>query len=76
MSRSRVDDPFVKCPYWRGICSDKTVRCEGFVMGSEIRLVFNDRQGRRSYKRAFCNTSFTRCPIYRANEEEKYGDDD
>ena len=76
MSKSRTEDQFIKCPYWRGFCNDKVTRCEGFVCGSEVRIVFKDKAGRRSYKRAFCNTSFYRCPIYRANQEEKYGDDD
>lgn len=65
------------CPYWRGWFESLTIRCEGFVDHSELRMRFESRQARVSYEKAFCERmTYWRCPICRAVEEVKYGDDE
>ena len=75
-SKSRVNSDKVKCPFWRGYYESTTIRCEGFVEGSEVRVQFETRQGRYSYEKAFCRRGYWLCPLARACEEEKYGDED
>lgn len=77
MSHSRVVSSDVICPYWLGLYEGLTIRCEGFVDGSEVRMCFKSRQARISYEKAFCQRqNYRHCPICRACKDSKYSDDE
>ena len=75
MSTAHMTSSEVKCPYWHGWIGKTTIRCEGFVDGTEVRFDFGSRQARKSYRKAYCERAYRLCPLCRACEEEKYGED-
>lgn len=64
----------VTCPYWRARTA-LDICCEGFMDGSEITFRFENRADRLRYMRAFCESSYVRCPLCRA-ANDKYDVED
>lgn len=64
------EDAYVKCPYY---CKERAldIRCKGMI-GLHTTHDFATKADKEAYKRDFCLTLYTSCPLYL--DFEQYGE--
>lgn len=62
------DDMFAQCPFFLR-SKKKRIVCEGFIDGSTLKIDFDTQDCRNLHRKAFCDSKYQYCEIYRMLEE-------